>query len=252
MRIACLLAAFALSCTAIFATPANCPSTVSAGGDLGTINGNGGCFQVDNTFSGFVIGTGSTISSPSVTPPDLGGIFLVGEGAAPPVTDAVFSTPGSPLADNNNTWSVPGSGGTGLDTTLSYNANLATQGLTTNDFVGLDMSVGVTGNALTIVTETYCVGSASTSSCAGTSGSLTAIFLGGVQVGSTTPATFAATSQLVGITDEVVIFDTTGDPTSVNFVDNQFDEFQTPEPASFVLLGSALGVLGFLRRRKAA
>jgi hypothetical protein len=255
MRIVRFMAAVALSSTAVFANPSNCASSFP-GTDLATLNSGSGCTQVDNVFSGFVVGGTNTV--PGGITPDLTSVSMFATGT-PPITDAIFDTPGT-SGTNPATWSVPGDGTGGeLDSTVSFVANLDPL-KTTFGYVGLGLNVGInftgsdnSGEALVVVTETYCVGASTTVGCStGTQGSLTAVFLNGIELTTPTPAAFAPVSQMVAITDEIQIFNNSSDdlPTAVTSLDNQFDEFQTPEPASFVLMGSALALVGFLRARK--
>ena len=181
-------------------------------------------------------------------------MFLYGAGTSlPPVTDAILSTPGT--GTNPATWSVPGDGSVAeLDSTVSYVANLD-PGQTPYDYVGLGLNVTTSGTALIIVTETYCVGATSTVNCnTGTSGSIQTVIVNGSVLTPPTAATFFPTSQTVAITDEIIILNNSagGVATSVVSLDNQFDEFETPEPSTFVLFGSALSLLGIFRTRRQA
>lgn len=235
MKIARLGIALLFTGIACWATPSNCPTT-GPGTDLNTLNGNGGCFQIDVLFSSFAVTSTGTIAGPG-----LADISMFGAGPGP-LTDAIFDTPGA------NQWTAPGGNpALQLVSNLSYEATLQS----TNDFVSIGIGGGsVTGNGLVIITESYCVGALTTVGCPGGSGgSVTAVFFNGVLQSNSSPAVFLPTSQMVAITDQIQMLNTDPNPTTLTSLDNQFQEFTTPEPGTLLLIGSALGAFGFLRRR---
>src|SRR5579871_2140630 len=240
MKIARLVVILLFTSIALLATPSNCPS--SPGSTLNSLNLDGGCIQVDILFSSFAISTDPSSLAPAPTTAD---VLMWGSGAAPNM-DANFDTTGSV-----NTWSVPGDGTGGqLNQTLTYNANL--QNL--NDFVALSIDgtgTTVSGNGLVILTETYCVGATTTVGCTpGNGGSVTAVFFNGALQSNSSPATFLPTSSLVAISEQIQLFNVSGSPTTLTNLDNDFQEFVAPEPATLLLLGSALGALGLIRRTR--
>ena len=241
MRTLRLAVALLFTSIIVLATPSNCP--ISPGTDLNTLNGDGGCIQVDILFNSFNI---TTDPSSIVPAPTLSDVLLFGTGAAPNM-DANFNTPGPGLG---TTWSVPGdlTGGE-LNQTLTYTANL--QNL--NDFVALSIDgtgTTVTGNGLVILTETYCLGATTTVGCAaGSGGAVTAVFFNGALQSNSSPALFLPTSPLVAISEQIQMFNIPGSATALTNLDNDFQEFETPEPATLLLLGSALGAFGLIRRR---
>jgi hypothetical protein len=233
---------FLVSGIAVFGTPSACPTSPN-GTDLGTLNGSGGCFQVDFTFSSFLSGAGS---GNTLTIPALGDVDLWATGGSGMQTGqatANFNTPGSP------NWSAPGDNAGGeFDSVLSYVVTTGGSDLTSLSFGAL----GFTGSGLIDIVESYCLGAVTVAGCAaGNGGSITTVIFGGSIISQDGAVFFGPGFTNVAISEEIIIPNINLSPTSLTSLGTNFDEFVAPEPASFLLLAAGLGTLAVFRRRRA-
>jgi hypothetical protein len=238
MRITRFAVAFLLASFSLLATPGACP-TAANGTDLNSLNtlNGGGCAQFDFQFLSFGLGAGPGDTFGAIP---LSSAFLYASGGVPSATANFDGNPNSP-------WAVPGDNTGGeLDSVLTYYVT------STTDLTGLSFgALNVTGNGLVSIVESYCLGASTTAGCTpGNGGSISAVIFGGSILSESPAASFGPGFQMVAISEEIILPNSNGSPTSLDLFGNTFDEFQAPEPATFLLLGSGLAGVAFLRRRQ--
>jgi hypothetical protein len=247
-----------------------------------------GCYEVDQTFSNFLVtngsaGTGSTTQTTSTD--DITGSSTFSAVTTPWTVTSTFS--GATAAD----WEVVnGSGGTNTEGTITYVTN-TTQAeftvptgyptVTSGDHIAIS-SLSLTASASTgtnaadtiTVTETFCIGTAAcTTGATGDEITLTATYSGsgdttatygctaltdsGATCGSASSATpitvtFASQVTTLNFSDDynLVAHGTTTDTLNDFFNTFNTDE-EAPEPSTFYLLGAGLAGFGMLRLRAA-
>jgi hypothetical protein len=241
MRKYIILIGLAASVGAIsYGSPSFC-STTAPGTDLTTLNSGGGCSQDDVIFSGFTVTTGGVNS---VTAPGEADVSMYGSGANPAVT-ALFDTPGTSGAP---TWQVSTSGDQ-MDSILSYTAS--TTGMFTQLGVPLtEANFSGSGSSMTI-TVSYCLGVTTVSGgceSGANGGSFEVEVAGSAVFFNTGPVSLNSGFNTIAIQNEIVINNGYALLSLPNELDETFAD--TPEPTTFVLMGSALAGLAFLRYRR--
>jgi hypothetical protein len=233
----------------------------------------GGCVTTDLQFDSFTLGTAAgevingitllpTTTPPApgtVTPPTTAQIFLT---SAPNSADGIqFTSPGpgpggSCTASGGSLgWCIQG-GNQVIDQTITYNVTVLSSAINT---IGVDVSItshsSGQGGAVAAYFREICVGGVFTgSSCGGTEyilqeGGLVGKFQTQEFVQNANTGILPAGTQ-VQIRD--IVYLTTQGATG-SFADVDFVSFiDTPEPATFGLMGLALAGLGVLRYRRKA
>jgi PEP-CTERM motif len=272
-----LLVASVLSTPAL-ATDMACASPQPLNAAMGTGAGNG-CTYVDSNFVNFLgdspTGTGDA-KFPTVTGGFTPAIEFTETGSVPSYA-LDFTTTGSPNSStftcDANSWCVSGNvPAVTASQSLTYDATTAAgyTSLTLTDGSLQTASLGA-GNIIT-TEEQFCLGGASVAGCATANLGyleITMTTAGGVDNYTTvysvctpgasgctlsTPSsasiTFGAVTQ-IGIEDTVTIDTIFGEDRAIflNSFDNGFYE-GTPEPSTFVLLGTGLAGFGILRSRR--
>jgi hypothetical protein len=285
-----LIAAMFVFASAGWASTASCNATKATLGSFsGGTNPGGpgqGCYETDDTFSQFNVtngstGTGSTMQT-NATDNITGSTNFAA--VSTPWTETATFTP-TTTAD----WTITGRGGAENQGTINMIVNSNEAEFTDPSYhaptagdqiffstLGL-ATVGSTGRGTTadslVVIETYCIGSAVCTSLdtvtitatygnnattptfmcnAGTSSLATcavngqsATFNGGANV-----TTLNVTDQYTSIVNVRGEISTTDTLTSFANSFGDFEGSTSPEPSTFVLLGSALAGLGFVRLRR--
>lgn len=236
MRLLRFAIIFVVAAIVVLATPSACPTSPN-GTDLNTLNGDGGCFQIDFTFSSFLSGAGG---SNTLTIPTESDIFLWAAGGVDAAT-ANFNTPGpGPI------WSAPGDNTGGeLDAVLSYVVTTTEADLSSISFGDL----GFTGNGLIDVVQNFCLGATTVVGCTlGNGGSITTVIFNGAILSQDGPAFFTPGFQTVAVSEEIIIPNINGLPTALTEVETTIGG--VPEPASFLLLGAGLGAIALAGRKR--
>jgi hypothetical protein len=235
-----------------------------------------GCWLTDQSFSNFST-TATSGQTNSTT--DIHG---TGGASLPSTVDAIFdpTTAGA--------WSETGSGGTTFASGVGYLTNSQETFLTiTSGYTGTPANVKIDSASLTAtgstgdsggtadsmrVTETFCIGNAAcgtaadnvvlvaiwgngavapTSYTCTVGASVTSDFSCGANGSTPITVTFTIPQATLTVTDAytMAVHSTTTD-TLTSFTNAFQDGSITPEPSTFVLLGTALGGLGLLRARR--
>jgi hypothetical protein len=263
-------------------TSSELASNVTAGG-TGFTSGNltAGCFQVDQSFGNFAVGGGTGSGTQSTADTYM---YTTSGGAAQAI---VFSDIADSANKSTNDTAVDyetnihengdavtfqfvfysNLGTSGTPNALAANEALAAiaiqlEGVTLAAGTGNNIEVSAVGctsatNTLAVATNngglfTACAGTGNPGGSSLTSIPLTftsANITGGA--GGTLPLGSLFSSSLAGIDQVALDISVTIDATGAN--NNEFTdlevEFNTPEPSTFVLLGTALAVIGLLRLR---
>lgn len=224
------------------------------GNDTTTINSAGGCASVNLILNNFTLVTNSTIGFNGVL--TLGGTYL----ATSPADTALFS-------------SVRGSGASSIDgNNDDGNNNFVSKSSSAGHSVNWDFAYTVSASpyfvsriVLTVnqpVVETGTSGSLQLFVCQG--GTQTGVFTagscagGGTLVSSPvfTLSTGTSNQFMFGLSanqtyvDVTTVITLTGAGSKFAGFDTFSEEFVAPEPATFVLLGTALASIGCLRHRR--
>jgi hypothetical protein len=246
-----------------------------------------GCYEVDQTFSNFLVtngsaGTGSTTQTTSTD--DITGSSTFSAVTTPWTVTSTFS--GATAAD----WTITGSTGVNTEGTITYITNTSQAEftvptgyptVTAGDHIAIS-SLSLTASASTgtntadtiTITETFCIGSATcTTGATGNEITLTASYSGsgdttatygctaltdaGATCGSATSATpitvtFASQVTTLNFSDN---YDSVVHVATTDTLNDFFNTFNTdevaPEPSTFLLLGAGLAGFGMLRLRAA-
>jgi PEP-CTERM motif len=202
-----------------FATPA----CVSLADNWAAYEAAGACTYGNLTFSNFAL------NSPVILPANVGVV---------PVTDG---------SGNYGLQINPGEAqiGTGsTDVLVSFTITAPSAVITS---LHLDFNGAFLGAGLAEVVENYCLGGASTSSCATSLGQISVDNTNGYQQLQNS-VTFTAVSELSVSKDMLTEVGSGGGTASISQVDNTFDQSGVPEPATFGLIGFGLVAVAWTRR----
>ena len=269
-----------------WAADASCATKATlASYGTGTANG---CYEIDQTFSNFLVtsgsaGTGTTAQTTSTD--DIAGSSTFSAVTTPWTVTSTFS--GATAAD----WEVVGgTGGANTEGTITYVTNTNQAEFTVPGYPtpSAGNSIAISSLSLTAsastgtnaadtitITETFCIGSAAcTTGATGDTITLTATYSGtsdttatygctaltdsGATCGSASSATpitvtFATQATTLNFSDNYNLVAHGGTTDTLNDFFNTFntDEIGAPEPSTFLLLGAGLAGFGLLRLRVA-
>jgi len=204
-----------------------------------------GCNAGAASFSNFLVTTGSLNNG--VTAPGPGDVTVFATGSDT-IDTIFFEAPGP-----GPTWVVPPDSGI-LDSTITFTARLTGKSLF---FTGLSdlLFIGPNnqGGGSVTITERYCLGAMSLSSCpAGQSGTLTTV-QNGFDI-HTASVNFDQPFNRITVQADITVDNLGSRPFGLSqvpielFVDPP--AAGAPEPAAYLLIGSALAAIGVVRRRK--
>jgi len=259
-RIVSLLVASPLVCALSFASTSLCPNVPANAVALNSFPADGstpfGCDSGVTLFSNFRVTSGA--ANIEIAAPEAGDVFMFARGTSP-VDQITFLTPGP-----GPTWVVPpGDGSSGSGPTLESVITFTAQAGEFNFFTGFDdlLFIGPNnrgGGALTI-TESYCLGATSLTSCpSGQFGSVQTV-QDGLNISS--GSVRFAPVNLIAIQVDVTIHNLTDQPFGLSRVPISLHEIQgdgwpvsgldaAPEPSGVLLIGTGLGLIGFARARR--
>ncbi len=272
-----MLAAMFVFASVGWASVSSCDATTVT---LGSFSGNlnpgtsaQGCYETDNTFSQFNVTSASTGSgtTQSNQTDEIAGSNTFSAVTSPWTETATFS-------GATGDWTVSGSGNTivgsvnmlvnsneAYSTIPTYQAPSAGDAIYFNTLgLAVSGSTGVGGSGMTVI-ETYCAGSLActvsdeiTITATYNNNSSSPSF--SCSVGATSQATCAVNHQTAtfgggALVQTVNVTDQYTENKNVTLMDfaNSFGDFESatsPEPSTFVLLGSALAALGLVRLRR--
>jgi hypothetical protein len=271
------VAALLLFASTGWATTAPCSSTASLA-SYGTGDGNG-CYEIDQSFTNFSVIDGSNIGTTQTTSTD---DITGSSNYSAPTTPFLVYGAFTPAAASD--WQATGTGtggtvqGTINDLVDSQQNFISIPSYPAGVFqidsvsIGMEGTTGLTSGDSIAVTKTFCEGaSGCTTGPSGDAAVLTVTMtsLGGASselvYGCTVESGFAGTCSpdkstvdfsplaTLNVTDQYNLTVSGSDTDTLSsFVNFYGEEGTTPEPSSFVLLGTALAAAGLLRLRRKA
>ncbi len=226
------------------------PTTTLASANGDTSNGFQGCETADKVFGTFVLGSATTTGSGGYSPTSLSGLYILGSGSAPNVSGEIEG-------GYSNQWSVYNGDAGSVSQTLSWVANVdpavsngaLLAGVTGGSIVASNTPTGTTKtfNGTVQITENICPAASFSPGCAG---EITIIQGLGPGVTPTVGEQFFSTglTSVASIQTSIIVTS----PATTDFAgltDFSLTFNDSPEPATFLLLGSALAAIAALRFR---